>query len=431
MFKFLKDKLKAAVSKFSKDAEEETEEVPEKPSIISKIFKKKEEEAPAEEKAKEPSKPAAMEEPKKKAPEPKEEEVSKVPKEPSAVAQKKPSPPSRDEEKKEKPPAKEEPKAVEEKPPAKEEPKTVEESPKEVVEPQKRGFFQKVSDAITKKPLSEAKFEELFFDLEVALMENNVAVEVIDRIKADLKKELVGSPVLRGKIQDIIMSTLSDTINDILDTETFDLVDRIKSSGKRPYVIAFVGVNGSGKTTNLAKVAKKLQDAGLSCVMAACDTFRAAAIQQIEEHAQKLGIKLIKHDYGSDAAAVAFDAVKHAQSKGKDVVLIDTAGRTHTNTNLMQELAKVVRIAKPDLSLFVGDSLTGNDVVEQAKQFNDAVGFDGIILTKLDVDEKGGAAISISYVTGKPILYYGTGQTYADLKPFDKSLVLKSLEMGS
>jgi fused signal recognition particle receptor len=161
--------------------------------------------------------------------------------------------------------------------------------------------------------------------------------------------------------------------------------------------------------------------------MAAADTFRAAAIDQLQLHADKLGIKLIRHDYGSDPAAVAFDAIKHAEASKKDVVLIDTAGRLHSNTNLMDEMKKIMRVAKPDLKLFVGESITGNDCTEQAKQFDQAVGIDGIILAKADVDEKGGAAISVSYVTKKPIFYLGVGQEYPDLQQFDKDKLIASI----
>jgi fused signal recognition particle receptor len=205
----------------------------------------------------------------------------------------------------------------------------------------------------------------------------------------------------------------------------FDLVKRAKS--KKPYVIAFIGVNGSGKTTTLAKVAHMFQKEGMSVVIAAADTFRAAAIQQLEEHAKKLDIKLIKHDYNADPAAVAFDAIAHAKAKGIDVVLVDTAGRLHSNDNLMKELHKLVRVNNPDLKLFVGEAITGNDCVEQAKVFDEAVGIDGIILAKADVDEKGGAAVSVSFITKKPILYLGTGQTYDDLTPFKKEIVVESL----
>jgi fused signal recognition particle receptor len=162
-------------------------------------------------------------------------------------------------------------------------------------------------------------------------------------------------------------------------------------------------------------------------VLAAADTFRAAAIQQLEHHAEKLGVKMIKHDYNSDPAAVAFDAVRHAEAKGIDIVIIDTAGRLHSNDNLMNELKKLIKVNKPDLKLFVGESITGNDCVEQAKVYDEIIGIDAIILSKADVDEKGGAALSISYVTKKPVLFIGTGQTYDDLKKFDKKEIMAGL----
>ena len=190
-------------------------------------------------------------------------------------------------------------------------------------------------------------------------------------------------------------------------------------------------INGSGKTTTIAKIAKLLQENRLKVVIAASDTFRAAAIHQLQEHADRLGVKLIKHDYGSDPAAVAFDAIKYAEAHGIDVVLIDTAGRLHSNVNLMAEMEKVARVAKPDLKIFVGESITGNDCVEQARSFNNAIGIDGIILAKADVDEKGGAAISVSYVTKKPILYLGTGQEYDDLEPFSAEAVVDSLGLAA
>ena len=189
----------------------------------------------------------------------------------------------------------------------------------------------------------------------------------------------------------------------------------------------FVGINGSGKTTTIAKLAKKMQNNNLKCVIAAADTFRAAAIQQLQEHADKLGIKLIKHDYGADPAAVAFDAVKYAEAHSIDIVLIDTAGRLHSNKNLMDELKKVVKVAKPDLKIFVGESIAGNDCIEQVQKYSEMVGIDAIILTKADVDEKGGTAISVSYVTNKPIIYLGVGQDYKDLKEFEPDLIVGGL----
>ena len=297
---------------------------------------------------------------------------------------------------------------------------------KEVIEKdENKGFFGKLKEKIVTKKINEEKFDQIFWDLEVALLENNVAVEVIEKIKEDLKKELVDQPIKRGQIAEKIQNTLKKSITDLFQTENFDFLEKIKQ--KKPFVICFVGINGSGKTTTIAKVVKLLQDNNLSVVLAASDTFRAAAIDQLQKHADNLNVRLIKHEYGADAAAVAFDAIEHAKKKNVDVVLIDTAGRMHSNVNLMEEMEKIIRVANPDMKIFVGESITGNDCVEQAKKFNQAVELDGIILSKADIDEKGGAAISVSYVTGKPILFLGTGQEYKDLTKFDSNVILESL----
>jgi fused signal recognition particle receptor len=300
-----------------------------------------------------------------------------------------------------------------------------EEAEEKAEEPEKKGFFARLKERIVTKKISEKQFDELFWELEVVLLENNVAVEVIEKIKNDLKKDLTQKPVLRNKVNDAVVKSLKDSIAGLFDIEKIDLFQRMEK--KKPLVICFIGVNGSGKTTTIAKIAALLQQYKFSSVIAASDTFRAAAINQLEEHANKLGVKLIKHDYGADPAAVAFDAVKYAESKGIDAVLIDTAGRLHSNVNLMDEMKKIVRVTKPDLKIFIGESITGNDCIEQAKQFNEAIGIDGIILSKADVDEKGGAAISVSYVTKKPIMYIGTGQRYEDLEEFDSEKIIKSL----
>ncbi len=298
----------------------------------------------------------------------------------------------------------------------------------EVEEPkEKKGFFAKLKETITTTKLSEQKFNDLFWELEVVLLENNVAVEVIEKIKEDLKKVLVNQNIPRGKLEEQVITTLRSSVEDLFDLPQIDLLKNIKEKTDKPYIIAFVGINGSGKTTSIAKVCHMLMKEGKKPVLAAADTFRAAAIQQLEEHGEKLGVKVIKHDYGSDPAAVAFDAVKYAKSKGNDVVLIDTAGRMHSNVNLMDEMEKIVRVAKPDLKIFVGESITGNDCTEQAKSFNETITFDGIILTKADVDDKGGAALSVSYITKKPILFFGVGQTYDDLETFNKEKVIENI----
>lgn len=307
------------------------------------------------------------------------------------------------------------------------EPEKSPESPDDDVSDSKKSFFGAISDVFTKKSLTEEKFEQLFFELEMVLLENNVAYEVVDKIKSDLSKRLVNARLSRGKIQDVIISSLKESIEGLFDLDYPNLMKLAREKKDKPFVIAMMGVNGSGKTTTLAKLGYHFKSNGLSCVFAAGDTFRAAAIQQLEEHAKALDIKIIKQDYGADSAAVAFDAVKFAKSKGIDVVLIDTAGRLHSNTNLMNELKKVIRVSNADFKIFVGEAITGNDCVEQAVKFNEELGIDGIILTKADIDDKGGASISVSYVTKKPILYLGMGQSYPELEEFESKKIVESL----
>ncbi len=299
-------------------------------------------------------------------------------------------------------------------------PEAIQETTKE----EEKGFFGKVKETLTTKTISAEKFDELFWDLELALLENNVSVEVIERIKDNLKKELVEKPLPRnvdGKIEE----TLQRTLTEILSQKPINLLQRVNS--QKPCIIAFFGINGTGKTTTIAKVTHYFQQHNKSVVLAACDTFRAAAIQQLEEHGEKLGVKVITQDYGADAAAVAFDAIRYAEKNNIDVVIIDTAGRLHSNTNLMGELEKIIRVTKPHLKIFVGESITGNDCIEQARQFNQLVEMDGVILTKVDVDEKGGAPLSIAYTIKKPILFLGVGQKYDDLEEFNVDVMMKRL----
>lgn len=286
----------------------------------------------------------------------------------------------------------------------------------------KKGFFRE-----RVRLMSKDEFSRLFEKLEILLLENNIALTVVDRIREKLEQELVEKEYRRKEIEDIIKESLRETLEGLL-VDSFDIIDKIKEKQERePFVIVFLGVNGSGKTTTIAKIAYLLKKNNLSCVIAAADTFRAASIEQISKHAEKLNVRLVKHDYGADPAAVAFDAIKYARAHKKEVVLIDTAGRMHTKENLMMEMEKICRVSKPDLNIFVAESITGNDAVEQAKTFNEKVGIDAVILTKADVDEKGGTAISIGFVTDKPVLYLGIGQEMSDLKKFDKRDIIESM----
>jgi len=297
------------------------------------------------------------------------------------------------------------------------------------------GFKKKTSEefsgpAISEydgKRIKESKLDDILWDLEVGLMEADVAVEVIEELKVNLKADLLGKRVARGAdFEKAINESLRTSITKILDSATLDFDDFILKAEK-PVIIMFVGVNGTGKTTSIARIAHRLKKQGKSCVLAAGDTFRAGAIEQLTIHSEKLGMKIIKHQAGGDPAAVAYDAVEHARARFKDVVLIDTAGRMQTNINLMEEMKKIRKVVEPDMTIFVGDSLAGNDAVEQARKFDEAIGLDTAILTKIDADAKGGAALSIAHAVGKPIIFVGTGQGYDDLEKFDAQWMIKKI----
>jgi len=291
-----------------------------------------------------------------------------------------------------------------------------------------KSLFSKLKEKIVKKVLEKKlkreDLEPILENFEVELLEADVAFEVSEKIKNDLIKELEGKEIRKGSEKEVVVEAIRKSLSEILDLPKINLEEEIKK--KKPYLMVFFGFNGSGKTTTIAKVANFLTKKGFTCVLAAGDTFRAASIEQIEEHAKKIGVPVIKQKYGADPAAVIFDAKKYAEAKKIDVVLADTAGRSYTNENLMEELKKIVRVNKPDLKVLVIDSLTGNDAVNQAKFFNE-IGVDAVIFTKLDVNEKGGAILSVSYLLKKPILFVCDGQKYEDIKYFDKEEFLNNL----
>ncbi|MHC3129431.1 MAG: signal recognition particle-docking protein FtsY [Candidatus Bathyarchaeota archaeon] len=283
-----------------------------------------------------------------------------------------------------------------------------------------------LSSAVNKIVVTELKAEKLRPILEefrLNLIENDVAVPVAYYITEELEKRLDGVQVKRlGDRKELVKDTLHAVLIEILTTkEEIRLLENIeqKRQTKEPYTILFVGINGTGKTTSIAKVAQFLMKKGYSVVLSCSDTYRAGSIEQLEEHAKRLGVRMIKHKYGSDPAAVAYDAISHAQSRGINVVLIDTAGRIQTDRNLMSELSKIRRVVSPDLTILVIDALIGNDAVMQAEEFHKSVSIDGTILTKVDADVKGGASLSVTYVTGKPIIFIGVGQEYKDLEAFE------------
>ncbi|HET9806783.1 MAG TPA: signal recognition particle-docking protein FtsY [Nitrososphaeraceae archaeon] len=295
----------------------------------------------------------------------------------------------------------------------------------------KKAFSNVISD-ISKKEITEKDLENTLFDLEIALLESDVAQEVIDNISANLKNKLLGLSVEKDKTpKELIQLHVKKSIYEILNKSgTLDLVNEINSKKENkggPFVVVFLGINGTGKTTTVAKVANLLHKNGLSVVLAASDTHRAGAIEQLGEHARRLSLKMIHQRYGADPSAVARDAVEYGKKHRVDAILIDTAGRMQTAKNLMDEISKIVQVVKPDLRIFIGDSLAGNDAIYQAKEFFAYTKFDGAILTKTDADAKGGAIISISYLTSKPIIYLGVGQNYDDIIPFDVDTFVESL----
>jgi fused signal recognition particle receptor len=277
------------------------------------------------------------------------------------------------------------------------------------------------------RKISESDLDELLWELEVGLLEADVALPVIEEIKASVRGDLVGKRVdKKFRVEDAVRLALKNAVELTLKGGDYDF-DTFVQKHEKPVIIMFVGINGTGKTTAIAKIAHRLHKAGLTTVLAASDTFRAGAIEQISIHGDRLGTKVIKHQSGGDPAAVAFDAVEHATARRRDVVLVDTAGRMQTNANLMDEMKKIKRVAKPHMTIFVGDSLAGNDAIEQAVAFDKAIGIDAVILTKIDADAKGGAALSIAYTIKKPIAFVCTGQEYEDIIKFDPKWMVDRL----
>jgi fused signal recognition particle receptor len=307
---------------------------------------------------------------------------------------------------------------------------------------EKSGFFSKFKkdndnekksglfSFIKEKTISEKHVEDILWELEMGLLEGDVAIDVANVVVDSVKNDLIGQKIKRSSdIEEYTYLALRNAVAKIIDIpgkNMTELIEEKKAKGE-PLVVMFVGINGTGKTTTIGKLANYYNKKGYTPVIAASDTFRAGAIEQITHHADNLDVKIIKHQKGSDPAAVAFDAVEHAKAKGKELVLIDTAGRMQNNTNLMDEMKKIKRVSKPDLVIFVGDALTGNDATEQASKFNDAIDIDGVILTKADADSKGGASLSIGYVIKKPILFLGMGQGYDDIMEYDSEWMLNQL----
>jgi fused signal recognition particle receptor len=291
--------------------------------------------------------------------------------------------------------------------------------------------FSAVTSAVREKELTDKDLDDIVFNFQLALIESDVAQSVAEALTSEVQKSLSGTKVDRSADpSEVVGERLTTVLEEAFSKAgSVDLTANIKEKAKsgEPYVVLFLGINGTGKTTTVAKVANFMKKSGLSVVCVAGDTHRPGAIEQLTEHAGRLSLKVISQRYGADPAAVGRDGVLYAKAHHADCLLIDTAGRMQTNQNLMEEMAKIVRVVRPDFRIFVADALTGNDAVSQADLFNQHVGFDGAVLTKADADVRGGAALSIVYSTGKPVLFLGVGQSYDDLVPFDTQKFLDSL----
>jgi len=302
---------------------------------------------------------------------------------------------------------------------------------KKTISPAGPTFSDKVKVLITDRELivSEKDISDALSELEMTLLTSDVALPVTDAIIAHVRANLIGKHRKIGQSVDaLVVGALKSALLEVLGTG-FSLVDFIKAHD-RPVKILFTGVNGTGKTTTVAKIGAYLKKQGYSVVIGAGDTYRAGATEQISVHAERIGIKIIQHQEGADPSAVLFDSVQYAVSHKLDVVLADTAGRFHTKSNLMNQLEKIRRVMKPDLIVYVDEAVAGNDAVIRAAEFDRTVGADAIVLTKADMDSRGGAAISIAHTIGKPLMFLGTGQRYEDIIPFEPAKVVDEL-LGS
>ena len=286
-----------------------------------------------------------------------------------------------------------------------------------------------ISKIAVEKQISEKELDKVMENLTIELLESEIPFDLVEQISENIKKQMIDKKFARSdEFNEIIKSEFTKTIKEIFQkVEDVDLIQLINSKESKPFKILIVGINGSGKTTTVAKIGHLLKENNISSVIVAGDTFRSGAIEQIKEHADRLELKLISQKYGSDPAAVARDGIEYSKTHNIDAVIIDTSGRVQTNSNLMQEVLKIKNVVNPDFTVFIGDSLAGNDLVSQTHEFFKFTEFNGSILTKVDADVKGGAILSVLSETGKPIIYIGTGQEYKDLEKFNEKRFLSGL----
>ncbi|MEK6820925.1 MAG: signal recognition particle-docking protein FtsY, partial [archaeon] len=289
------------------------------------------------------------------------------------------------------------------------------------------GVFQRVSGMVTgtltlKKETIETFLEEFEFSLLEADVEMETATALVKALNERLSNKTISS---KDSPEKVILNEIRGAMHQILPPAEMDFDSLVEK--QKPCIVLILGPNGAGKTTTIAKITHRLTRQGKRVVLASADTFRAGSIEQLAVHAERLGVRLVRHHYGADPAAVGFDAVKAGEADGADVVIIDTAGRQDTNKNLLEELKKITRVVKPHIKLYVGESYTGQTILTQARTFDEAIGIDGFVLTKLDTDSKGGGVLSILYNVKKPIAFFGTGQGYDDLAVFSLDAFLERI----
>ncbi len=306
------------------------------------------------------------------------------------------------------------------------------EQPKQDGEPLiKLGITTRIKKAIFGTiTLSEGEVSSLTEKLKISMLESDVSFDVAEEFSSDLHNRLVGRKIESKDISKEVLANIHSSLMDTLSKAKpdFDIFERIKSKDTGdPFVVLFLGPNGTGKTTTIAKMANRLKSMGVSVALSASDTFRAAAIEQLEHHGKTIGVPVIKGAYGADPASIAFDAIAFSKAHKISAVLVDSAGRQETNKNLIREVEKMFRVAKPDITIYVGESTSGNAITSQILEFSKHVKINGIILTKLDCDAKGGSALSISHATGIPILFFGTGESYDAIVAYNPSFIADAI----